>query len=129
MKSPDPQSQHSWQDALRHIRDLASHREISDSEWGVIAGWLLESEFDGTSFLAGEAAALLIRDRAPGHVKAQLDLATEDAEGWPLYWRLIILPEAHPNRFQMIEKCCMSPILLVQQRGVIAMRSQPVVTQ
>ncbi len=128
MKPLNTPTQRSWQDALRYIRELAARREITDSEWVEIITWLLESEFDGTSFLAGEAASLLIRDRASARVTDEIDRMTEIAEGWPLYWRLIILPEDHRNRLQTIEKCCASPILLIQQRGMIAMRCQPVVT-
>jgi hypothetical protein len=110
----------SWQGALRHVHGLTARSEISDLEWDELTAWLLESEFDGTSFLAGEAAALLIRDRAPAHVKEQFELLTHRAEGRPLYWKLIVQPEDHPNRLHTIEKCCVSTILLIRQRGMIA---------
>lgn len=106
-----------WQDALRRVRELSSQSRISDQEWQSLAAWLLETEFDGTSFLAGEAAALLISELAPEHVKENILEKTIEADGWPLYWRLLIQDESHSSRSDTIERCKASPIALLRLRG------------
>ena len=115
----------SWQDALRRVRQLSSQSHISDPEWQSLAAWLLETEFDGTSFLAGEAAALLISELAPEHVKEIILDKTQEADGWPLYWRLLIQEESHPSRSDTIERCKASPIELIRQRGIHSNRPSP----
>ena len=111
-----------WQIAIQRVRELRSQPQVSDSDLENLATWLMETDFNETSFLAGEAAALLISESAPDSVIDAMLSKTMEASGWHLYWRLMIQRESDPARHETIERCMASQISLIRQKGILFRR-------
>ena len=112
LKIPD------WQQQLRRIRELRAAASISDADWQSLADWLVDTRFDETSFVAGEATALLLSEQAPDQIKCDVLERTAEADGWSLYWRLFIQDASDPDRIHTVELCQQSPIALIRIRGI-----------
>ena len=61
-----------WIDAANLLTDLRRRQPLQVGEWEVIVNWLLTTEFDDRSYLAGEVGAGLIRDFAPSVIKERI---------------------------------------------------------
>lgn len=88
-----------WPRAVRVFRNLEESEGITAAQWDAIVNWLVSTEFDDRSYVAGEAAALLIRDRAPAHVRVQLRGHCETAEDWLLHLLTIALERDQDEQY------------------------------
>jgi len=71
-----------WIDAATLLADLRSKPFLMEDEWDDVVRWVSATRFDSRSYLAGEVAAGLIRDRAPEAVKARFLTATDVDAPW-----------------------------------------------
>ena len=78
-----------WPDVVRMLQMLDASDAVSPEQWDVIVKWLVSTGFDECSILAGEAAALLIRDRAPASVRSQFRESSSTGDDW--LWHLLTI--------------------------------------
>lgn len=88
-----------WPHAVDALREMETGDRISTAQWNAIRDWLTSTEFDDRSFVAGEAAALLIRDRATPAIRTQLWQYTDTPNEWLLHFCMIALENEHDRRY------------------------------
>ncbi len=72
---------HDWSQAVRLFWDIEQRESIPSHVWEQILEWLAQQRFNESNYIAGETAAILIRNRAPVDVAIRLvtlALATQD---------------------------------------------------
>ena len=106
-----------WQQAIILAQELRRRGSVDRQEWEDIADFLAHTEFDERSFLAGEEAAMFIRDLAPDAVKERVAREGLQQGGWGPYWSMIVLDENHPEWLAAVEKASHSSIYLVRCKG------------
>ena len=67
-----------WTIATRQLWDLRKTDLIPDLQWLMILDWLVATDFDDQSYIAGEIAYSLIRDRAPASIQNRLHVGQGD---------------------------------------------------
>ena len=89
-----------WPRAIEALREIEAADGISTAQWQEIVNWLTSTEFDDRSFLAGEASALLLRDRAPSEIRAQLWQHAESPNDWLVHFCMIALENERDRRYR-----------------------------
>jgi hypothetical protein len=113
-----------WPQAVRAFWDLGLNESISPAQWDAILGWLVSTRFDNRSYVAGEAAAILVRDRAPPEIRKRLWTSSETADDWLLHCCIIALQhEGHPRYGLLLEKASKSSHDVVRIAGEELLRS------
>jgi hypothetical protein len=91
-----------WPRAIEALREIEAADGISTAQWQEIVNWLTSTEFDDRSFLAGEASALLLRDRAPSEIRAQLWQYAESPNDWLVHFCMIALENERDRRYRAL---------------------------
>ena len=109
-----------WQQAIILVQELRRRGSVDGQEWEDLTDFLVHTEFDERSFLAGEEVAMFIRDLAPESVKERVVREALQQEEWGPYWSMIVLAEDHPEWLTAVEKASRSSIYLVRCKGRFA---------
>ena len=93
-----------WSSVASQLLELhADPSPISETSWLEIIRWLGGTIFDERSYLAGECAALLIKDRAPDSVR-EMAISLSEQNDWIVHFKNIILSGTEdPRRQRWIE--------------------------
>ncbi len=100
-----------WQAVVDCLFAWQRQNDLADGQADELLQWLQETEFDARHFWIGEIAAALIRDRAKPAVKEQVRALCEHADGWRLYFYLLVLSQEEDwmDRERHLLRACTSP--------------------
>jgi hypothetical protein len=98
-----------WTAALNMLLELQS-RPASEPDWEQVIEMLVAGEFDQRSFVVGELAAEILRDKAPESVRSQfLAHVTQSNDDWLTHFGIVCLrDEELPNWRHLIDTACQS---------------------
>ncbi len=82
-----------WQDAAERLMELREKESLTEEEAGQLLNWLEETQFDNDWFSVGQIAAGLLREKPRDALKSRVRTLCEDAEGWQLYFFLMVLQD------------------------------------
>lgn len=112
-----------WPLAVRAFWDLNRQESVSPSHCETILDWLVSTRFDNRSYVAGEAAAIVIRDRAPAEIRNRLWAHSETADDWLLHCCIIALQhDGNPRYGLLLERASRSSHDVVRIAGEESLR-------
>ncbi len=100
--------------AIAQWEDWKRSETISDSQWATLIDWLILSPFNDKTYIAGEAGARLINERAPLTVLDRF-VSTPANKNWVLLFQIVaVLGKNHPLKASLLEKARNDSNLIVR---------------